>query len=289
MKADRVFLPVASKYCGSRAPAGLEAVEGDALQLRVQQAIRADGAAVFRDGAAEHIGELVIGADVALHVEPVREQTAGGAGHVGGRAFAAGRPGQRALDLAGQDHGLVSDLLFQRPEAQGAVEAPGHSQLGGRTRTHGQADQSGVAPSAAGLGNGGFEALARAHRRDVHGVREGGGDGGGFFRRDAGAAHGLLEGFAATDLDRNRLGRGQAGGHAGGRKGLVRKDGDLGLGERRSLFRFRGLVYATGKQRHRDRGHRRKGVGRDAHRLATWIELSHRSPTNDDADRRQSH
>ena len=74
------------------------------------------------------------------------------------------------------------------------------------------------------------------------------------------------------------------GGHAGGGEGLVRQGGDLGLGQRRSLFRFRGLVYATGKQRHRDRGHRREGVGRDAHRLATWIELSHRSPTNNDAD-----
>jgi len=146
-----------------------------------------------------------------------------------------------------------------------------------------------IAPSAARLGNGGLEALAHAHRRDVHGVREGGGDGGGFFRRDARAAYGLLEGFAATDLDRYRFRRGQAGGHAGGRKGLVREDGDLGLGERRSLFRFRGLVYATGKQRHRDRGHRRKGVGRDAHRLATWIELSHRSPKFDDASRRQSY
>lgn len=78
-------------------------------------------------------------------------------------------------------------------------------------------------------------------------------------------------------------------GNAGGDEGLIRKGRDLGLGERRSLFRFRGLVYATGKQRHRDRSHRRQGVGRDAHRLATWIELSHRSPTNDDADRRQSH
>jgi len=76
---------------------------------------------------------------------------------------------------------------------------------------------------------------------------------------------------------------------AGGGEGLISEGGDLCLGKRRSLFRFRGLVHTTGKQRHRDRGHRRQGVWRNAHRLATWIELSHRSPRNDDAGRRQSH
>ena len=182
----------------------------------------------------------------------------------------------------------MRDLLFQRAQAQGAVEAARNGDLAGRAGPQGQADQAGISATVAGFGDGGLETLTGPHRRHIHGVRQGGGDGRSLLGGDAGATHGLLEGFATTDLDRNSLRQGQAGRHPAGGKGLGFKRSDLGGGQGRSLFRLCGLVDTAGKQRHRDCSHRRKGVRRNAHRLATWVELSHRSPKYDDAERRQA-
>ena len=183
----------------------------------------------------------------------------------------------------------MRDLFLEGPKAQSAIETAGYGQLGRRTRAHGQTDQASLAPAAARLGDCSLETLAGAHRIDIHGVRQGGGHSRGFFGCDTCAAHGLLKGFAPANLDRDGFRRRQSSGHAGGGKGLISQSGDLGLGKWWNFFRFRRLINATGKKRHRDRGHRREGVGRDAHRLATWIELSHRSPKSSDARRRQTH
>ena len=141
----------------------------------------------------------------------------------------------------------MGDLFFEGPKAQGAVETARYGQLGRRTRTHGQTDQASLASAAAGLGDCGLETLAGAHRIDIHGVRQGGGHGRGFLGRDTCAAHGLLEGFAPANLDRDGFWRGQSSGHAGRRKGLIGQRGDLGLGEWRNFFRLRGLINAAGE------------------------------------------
>ncbi len=171
----------------------------------------------------------------------------------------------------------MRDFFFQRTQAQGAVETARHGQLAGRAGAHGQADQAGVAPAVARLGDGGFEAKAGAEVGEVEGVGDGGGDGAGFFRRDAGAAHGLLEGFAATDLDGDGFRGGHAGRGVGGGEGLDFHGGHLGRRHYGNFFRLSGLVDSTGQQGDRNGGGGGHDMRCETHRLAAWVELSHRS------------
>jgi len=255
----------------------LEAIEGHAAQFGIDQIAHGDGAAGLGHVPVEDHGELVRGADVALHVELGGEQSAGGADDGGGGAQFAGAGGQGAFDVPLQHHGLVGDLFLKRAQAQGAVEAARHRQLAGRAGSHGQADQAGVASAVARLGDGGLETKAGAQVGQVEGVGDGGGDGAGLFRGDAGAAHGLFKGFAATDLDGNGLRGGHAGRSIGGGEGLNLHGGHLGRGGDGNFFCPGGLIDSAGQKRHRDRGGGGQSVRGEAHRLSARVELSHRS------------
>ncbi|MNE04562.1 hypothetical protein D3C80_970990 [compost metagenome] len=261
----------------------LIAVEGVAFQLGVKQVAGFHRAARLGHRAVEDQGELVRSAHVALHVELVGEQLAGAADDRRGGAQFTGAGRQRALDLVVGDDGFARDLFVKRTQAQGAVKAARHCQLAGRAGAHGQADQAGVAPAAARLGDGGFKLQTGAHVLEVEGAGDGGGDSAGFLGADAGAAHGLLEGFTATNLDRDGLRGRQTGRRAGGGIGLGLEIGDLFRRQRRNFLGAHGFI---GLARHKGDGHGGSGrqeMRRKPHRLAARIELSHRSPAIDDA------
>ncbi|MNN18047.1 hypothetical protein D3C81_1312500 [compost metagenome] len=261
----------------------LIAVEGVPFELGVEKVAGLYGAAGLGHRAIEDQGELVRGAHVALHVELVRKQLAGAADDCRGGAQFASAGRERALDLVIGDDGFVRDLFVKRTQAQGAVEAARHGQLAGRAGAHGQANQTGVAPAATRLGDGGLELQTGAHVLEVKGAGDGRGDGAGFFGADAGATHGLLEGFTTTNLNWYGLGGRQTGGRAGGGIGLGLKVSDL---FRRQRGNFLGAHRFIGLTRHKGDSHCgscRQEMRRKPHRLAARIELSHRSPAIDDA------
>ncbi|MNQ95108.1 hypothetical protein D3C85_1106520 [compost metagenome] len=259
------------------------------LQFGVEQFTGFHRAARLGHRAVEYQSEFVRSANVALHIELVREQLAGAADNRRGGAQFTGAGRQRPLDLVVGDDGFVRHLLVERTQTQGAVEAARYGQLTGRTGTHGQADQTGVATAAARLGDGGLELQPGAQVLEVEGAGDSGGDGAGFLGADAGATHGLLEGFTTTNLHWYGLGGRQTGGRAGGGIGLGLKVSDL---FRRQRGNFLGAHRFIGLTRHKGDGHGRscrQEMRRKPHGLAARIELSHRSPAIDDALRAPNH
>ncbi len=208
------------------------------------------------------------------------EQLAGAAHHGRGGAQFAGAGGQRALNLVVGDDGFLGHLLVQRAQAKRAVEAARYGQLASRASPHGQADQAGVAHAAARLGHGGFKLQAGAQVLEVKGAGDGVGHGAGFFGADAGAAHGLFERLAATNLHGNGFGGGHAGRSGGGGVGLGLKKFDLFRRQRWNLLGLHLFKPSTRQQGDADGGAGGQQVRRKPNRLAAWIELSHGSPAN---------